>query len=95
MKSAMLFVLAAVLLLAACKNEVNEPDPISIVVTIEDVHGKMIQFIYQDHLVWESEIGVNAMTYRQDGDLLYIEYLSATGTKRTLTFKNGQIVEKT
>lgn len=88
-------VLAVVLLLTACKRELNAPDPISIVVTTEDVHGKMIQFIYQNKLVWESEMGINGMTYRQEGDLLYIEYLSPTGKRVELVFKEGRIVGKT
>lgn len=95
MRGVMLFVLALAISIAACKKEVIKPDAISIVVTIEDVHGKMIQFIYMDQLVWESEMGVDAMAYRQDGDLLYIDYLSPTGEKRTVTFKSGQIVGKT
>lgn len=88
-------VLAALLTLAGCDKEalLEEPDPITVVVTVEYPNGKIIQFIYHDELVWQSDL-VESMSYHRNGDQTEIDYTDLRGQDNHLTFQGGELVKK-
>lgn len=87
--------LAALLTLAGCEREVlKEPDPITVVVTVEYQNGKVIQFIYHGELIWQSELA-KEMSHHQQGDLTFIDYTNLSDQKKSLLFQGGEMVKVT
>ena len=86
--------LAMLLTLAACDREVlNEPAPITVVVTVEYPNGKIIQFIYHGNLVWQSDL-VESMSYHRNDDTTYIDYADLSHRQKNLVFQGGVMIEK-
>lgn len=87
--------LALLLTLAGCEREVqmNEPAPITVVVTVEYPTGKMIQFIYHGDLVWQSEPVKSGSYHRQD-DLTYIDYTDLKNQTKSLVFQGGEMISQ-
>lgn len=87
-------VLAALLMLAGCDREVlQEPNPITVVVTVEYKTGKMIEFFYHGDLVWSSG-AVKSVSYYRDGDMTYIDYTDLNDQENHLVFQGGEQVGK-
>lgn len=87
--------LAALLTLAGCEREVlKEPDPITVIVTVEYQNGKIIQFIYHGELIWQSELAKET-SYHQQGDLTFIDYTNLANQRNSLLFQGGEMVKAT
>ena len=92
LKTALVF--AVLLTMAACSRESSEePDPITVVVTVEYKSGKIIQFIYHGDLVWQSD-PVESMSYHRNGDMTYIDYADLDSQQKHLVFQGGTKIEK-
>lgn len=86
--------LAMLLTLAACDREVlNEPAPITVVVTVEYPDGKIIQFIYHGKLIWQSD-PVKSGSYHRSDDLTYIDYTDIKDQKKSLVFQGGKMLSQ-
>jgi len=83
--------LTVLLLCTACKKSLEEPSPITIIATVDYGNGEVIQLVYQGKVIWQSEPGINSLAYREEGDFVYVNYISANGKPTFLTFKNGQV----
>lgn len=87
-------VLAALLMFAACSRESSEePDPITVVVTVEYKSGKIIQFIYHGKLVWQSD-PAKSMSYHRNDDMTYIDYADLDSQQKHLVFQGGTMIKK-
>lgn len=87
-------VLAVSLMFAACNRDgLEEPAPITVVVTVEYPNGKIIQFIYHGDLVWQSD-PVESMSYHRNDDTTYIDYTDLNHRQKNLVFQGGAMIEK-
>ena len=87
-------VLTVLLTLASCDREVlNEPDPITVVVTVEYSTGKIIQFIYHGRLVWQSNPS-KSMSYHRNDDRTYIDYTDLVDQTHSLEFQGGELIRQ-
>jgi len=92
-KTALVF--AVLLTLAGCSRDgFEEPDPITVIVTVELETGKIIEFIYRGDLVWKSD-PVESMSYRHSGEMTSIDYSDLNSQAHHLVFQGGtQVTEK-
>jgi len=86
-------VLTALLTFAGCKGVLKEPDPITVVVTVEYQNGKIIQFIYHGELVWQSD-PAKSMSYHRSDDMTYIDYTDLSSQEKHLAFQGGELIKK-
>lgn len=94
MRAKVLSALALGLMLMACTQEIREPDPITVMVTVDYGAGKMLKFIYLGNLVWQSDPNVSEVAYHQDGDMVYLSFVSQDGKENQLSWKGGELVKK-
>jgi len=81
-------------MIASCNRDgLEEPAPITVVVTVEYVNGKVIQFIYRGDLVWQSDL-VESMSYHRNDDMTYIDYIDLNHRQKNLVFQGGTMIEK-
>ena len=86
-------VLAVLFSLTGCKKEgFGEPDPMTVIATVEYKTGKMVQFIYRGDLVWQSDT-VKSVAYHRNDDSTFIDLVDLKNQIEHLVFKGGRLVK--
>lgn len=86
-------VLASLLTLTGCEKEgFGEPDPITVIATVEYKTGKMVQFIYRGDLVWQSDT-VKSVAYHRNDDSTFIDLVDLKSQNEHLVFQGGKLIK--
>ncbi len=76
----------------ACDREApEEPNQITVIVTVEYKTGKMIDFFYRGELVWATG-PVKSVSYHHNDDRTYIDYVDLSDQDFHLVFQGGKQV---
>lgn len=99
MRATILTAVAVMFLFTACKKEEAEKPgnyKLTTVVTIDYGDSKVVELIYHNKLVWQSEPDVSSMTYQKSDstDTVDIDYVRDGGVSKHVSFTAGKLNKK-